>query len=123
LNKELEMAKECPIEINIDGTRYVRADTMDAYGDYVIVRSRDAGVHAGHLMARVGDEVALANSRRLWKWQGALTLSELSLTGPVKPGECKFAATLPDITIIGACEVIPCTRMSMDAIKAVPEWK
>ena len=91
-------------------------------GRFVIVRSRDAGVHAGYLVARLGDEVALRDSRRIWHWQGAKTLSELAVYGPAKPKECKFAVPLECIDIIGACEVILCTKRAEDAILAVPEW-
>ena len=49
----------------------------------VVVRTRGAGVHVGYL-ARV-DPVSrsceLLESRRLWRWCGANTLSEVALEG------------------------------------------
>ena len=44
---------------------------------YVVVRTYSAGVHVGELKSRKGKEVVLINARRLWKWCGAFTLSEL----------------------------------------------
>ena len=40
-------------------------------GKYVIVRSRDAGVLAGILVSKNGDEVKLKDARRIWYWSGA----------------------------------------------------
>ena len=37
-------------------------------GDYVIVRTCSAGVFAGTLASRIGQEVTLKNARRLWYW-------------------------------------------------------
>jgi hypothetical protein len=37
-------------------------------GKYVIVRCRDAGVHAGILESHEGRECVINNSRRLWYW-------------------------------------------------------
>ena len=41
----------------------------DMIGKYVIVRCRDAGVHAGVLEAASGREAVLNESRRLWYWK------------------------------------------------------
>lgn len=52
------------------------ADPAPAYdngmvGQYVIVRCRDAGVHAGVLESHQGRECVLTDSRRLWYWKPA----------------------------------------------------
>ena len=44
---------------------------------YVIIRTINAGVHAGFLKSHKNMEVTLLDSRRLWLWKGALTLSEI----------------------------------------------
>ena len=59
---------------------------------YVIVRCTHAGVHAGELMARKGQEVELRNARRIWYWTGAASLSELAVYGSKSPSTCKIAA-------------------------------
>ena len=38
---------------------------------YVIVRTYSAGVFAGDLESRNGQEVVLTNARRIWYWKGA----------------------------------------------------
>lgn len=92
---------------------------------FVIVRCRNAGVHAGHLVSRKGGVVRLRDSRRLWRWWSAATLSELSQQGPVKIGENKYGCVLPvlDLTESDVCEVIPCTEIARKAIAAVPVWR
>jgi hypothetical protein len=90
---------------------------------YVIIRCRDAGVHAGELVARKGREVVLANSRRLWYWTGAASLSELSVYGSRNPGGCKFAACIGKIELLEACEVIYTQPAGEKMIREQPEWR
>ena len=90
---------------------------------YVIVRSADAGVFAGELVSRNGDEVEMNNVRRLWYWDGAASLSQLSQEGVTKPEECKFPVEVPSMTILGVCEIIPCTEEARKSIGDVPDWK
>jgi hypothetical protein len=89
---------------------------------YVIVRTYSAGVHAGFLGAQKGKEVVLKNSRRLWYWEGAASLSELAVRGVSKPGNCKFPAVLPEIILTEAIEIIPCSKEAQKIIQEVPEW-
>lgn len=42
---------------------------------YVICRTYSAGVFAGYLESRNGQEVVMRNARRLWYWDGAASLS------------------------------------------------
>ena len=90
---------------------------------YVIVRSRDAGVHAGEYLGHRGTEVRLANSRRIWQWDGAASLSELAVYGAGTIAGCKFGVKLPAITIIGACEIIECQPSGEAMIRSCPEWR
>src|SRR5512133_3357102 len=58
-------------------------------GTYVIVRCRDAGVHAGEFIAHpAARTVVLKNSRRLWYWSGAASLSELAVYGAKNVSAC-----------------------------------
>lgn len=92
-------------------------------GDFVIVRAKDAGVHAGTFVTRYGREVTLTNARRIWSWEGAISLSELAVYGPAFPEKCEFAVPV-DIEILDACEVIRCTPEAERIImEDVPVWK
>ena len=91
---------------------------------YVIFRGTGAGVHAGELVSRKGTEVALRNSRRLWYWEGAASLSELSQYGVKSPAECKFGVVISgEATLLGACEILPVTSTARLSIEGVPEWR
>lgn len=118
-------------KISINGRVYVPEDevnemTMATNTDgleYCVIRTYSAGVHAGYLAERNGKEVKLINSRRLWKWAGAFTLSEIATKGVSKPNECKFACELPTIYLTEAIEIIPCTEIARKSIEAVSNYE
>ncbi len=112
--------------ITVDGVDYVRKDDSPNDGlSYVIVRCRNAGVHAGYLAERYDGVVRLINSRRLWQWWSKFTLSGLATEGPLpsKMSEQKYACVVPvlDLTETDVCEVLYCTDKARAAIEAVPE--
>lgn len=90
---------------------------------YYIVRAKDAGVFAGNIKERNGDEVTMTNVRRLWYWDGACSLSQLAVDGTKNPKSCKFTVTVPEMVILGVIEIIPCNDVAERSIKAVKEWK
>jgi hypothetical protein len=90
---------------------------------YVIVRTYSAGVFAGYLTSRKGEEVELKDARRLWYWDGAASLSQLAVDGVSKPENCKFPVEVPSITLTQAIEIIPATKKSQGSIKNVKVWQ
>lgn len=110
------------MELNINGTIYVPKSNSIAEGGYVIARSAQAGVFAGYLMERNGGDVRLTQARRLWYWKGAASLSELSQKGVKYPAECKFPMAVPEVVLIGVCEILPVSQEAMDSIAEVPVW-
>jgi hypothetical protein len=92
-----------------------------AAGTYCIIRCRDAGVHAGEYVSHRGHEVVLKNSRRIWRFIGAQTLSELSVYG-AKP-DSKIAPTIALIVLGDACEIIPCQPAGEAFIRGALEYK
>lgn len=110
------------MEIIVNGKTHVEKKP-ELTQDYVIVRTYSAGVHAGYLKSRNGKEVVLTNSRRIWYWDGAASLSQLALEGVTKPENCKFAVVLPEIILTEAIEIIPCTEKAKLCIEGVKEWK
>lgn len=91
-------------------------------GKYVIIRTFSAGVHAGILKSHTGNEVTLSDSRRIWYWSGAASLSELAMRGTSNPEQCKFPVPVKNITLTEAIEIIPCTSLAEKSIREVPEW-
>ena len=90
---------------------------------YVIVRADRAGVFFGKIKERTGDEVVMTEVRRIWYWNGAASISQLAMEGVKHPELSKFTVTVPEMTILGVIEIIPCTDEAVKNIKAVGEWR
>jgi len=116
-----------PEEIKMDGITYVpkdsyqKAEQLDGL-DYVIVRTYSAGVFAGYLESRKGQEVILHNARRLWYWDGAASLSQLAEEGVSKPDTCKFPCEVNKVELLQAIEILSCTKEAQDSIANVKIW-
>jgi len=102
---------------------YEEPEGESIFRPYVLVRSANSGVHFGNLATKQGDEVTLVNSRRVWAWAGACSLSQMAVEGVKKPDECKFSVIVPEITILGVCEIIPLSSDAVQNLYGVPEWK
>lgn len=89
----------------------------------VIVRADRAGVFFGNIKERIGSEVTMTNVRRLWFWSGAASLSQLAINGVTNRHDCKFTIVVPEITILGVIEIIPCSDEAIKSINSVKEWK
>ena len=85
---------------------------------YVVVRTYSAGVHVGEMKSRKGREVVLVNARRLWKWCGAFTLSEVAVEG-IKDGS-KPSVLVPEILLTEAIEVIKTTLGAEKILREFP---
>ena len=92
-------------------------------GRYVIVRTQSAGVFAGNLESRVGQEVVLTDARRLWYWAGAASLSQMAVSGTSRPKDCKFPVAVPRAALTQAIEILDVTAEAESSIKAVPVWQ
>jgi len=90
---------------------------------YVIVRTQSAGVFAGELESRTGQEVVMRNARRLWYWSGAASLSQLAVDGPQCPLDCKFPVAVERVELLQAVEILDVTPIARLAIESVPVWK
>lgn len=87
-------------------------------GRFVIVRCRDAGVHAGILHSRNGRECQLGQSRRLWRWRvkgnKGITLSDVARVG-LDTKDSKVGGPV-DILLAENCEIIACTDEAAENI-------
>jgi hypothetical protein len=113
-------------KITVNGVEYVQAGAFkNADGlKYVIVRCSFAGVHSGFLKSFDPATACaiLLNSRRLWRWHGR-TLSGLAIDGTDCAQKCKFGDELTEITLLGVCEVIPCSQQATQSLRGVGVWK
>jgi hypothetical protein len=80
-------------------------------GKYCVIRSYAAGVHVGTIAAvndsESGREVVLENTRRIWSWEGALSCTEISLTG-ITGGKISKSAERNYINQV--IEILPTTK-------------
>jgi hypothetical protein len=116
--------------IEINGTNYVREDLANKQVEklngmeYCIIRTYSAGVFAGYIDRKIkGKERTIYNSRRIWKWQGAASLSQLAIEGTSKPENCKFPCVEPEKDLLEVIEIIPITEKAKKSIESVKIWK
>ena len=105
--------------VNFNGEEYVKASIAAKPIEglrYCIIRCSGAGVHAGFITRKEGNEVDLVKSRRLWRWYGK-TLSGLAIDGSFAPDQCKYADEIPEITLRDWCEIIPCSETGIKSIR------
>ena len=96
-------------------------------GKKVIVRSYGAGVFFGTLneAEKTDDKwtVELLDVRRLWRWVGACSITQLAVDGTSRPRECTFTITEPSIVVSSVIEIHECSDKSIKSISSVAEWK
>ena len=110
----------------IGGVEYVPKEVMATKLNsmrYVIVRTYSAGVFAGYLESKNGQEVIMRQVRRIWYWQGAASLSQLAVDGTSKPKDCKFPCPVDREELLQAIEILDCTEKARLSIEGVPIWK
>ena len=90
-------------------------------GKYVVVRTRDAGVHAGTLVSRIDRQCELSDARRLWYWKPANKASFLSgvATEGLDTKASKIGAPVA-IVLTENCEIIACTEKAAASIAECP---
>jgi hypothetical protein len=89
---------------------------------YVIVRTYSAGVFAGILEAFEGKQATIRNARRLWRWSGAASLSQLAQSGTSSPGDCKFPEEVDQIVVTEVIEILSVTSAAKASIAQVAVW-
>ena len=120
-------------EIKIDETIYVPKGTEKQQIQlvkpkknltYCIIRTYSAGVFAGWYDRKTkGREGTIYNSRRIFYWDGANSLSQLAMDGTNKPKNCKFAKVVPETDLKEIIEVIPISEKAKKSIKGVSVWE
>lgn len=86
-------------------------------GQYVLVRTYSAGVHIGTLMEHKGKEIVLLNAKRIWRWRGANTLSEVSQNG-IDKEFTRISEMVPSIFLSEAIEIIPCSEKAIASFES-----
>lgn len=93
------------------------AEHSDKIGEYVVVRCRDAGVHAGVLVSAHGRSCSLREARRLWYWKPANGAAFLSGVATEGLDPASWVGAPVDIDLTENCEIMRCTARAADSIK------
>ena len=100
---------------------------MEVINKKCIIRAAKAGVFFGTVKeindTPAGREVVMENSRRIWYWSGAASISQLATEGTKKPDECKFTVVVPEHNVLDVIEIIPCSDEAIKSIEGVEVWK
>ena len=117
-------------ELEINGQIYVLKSSVVTekkamYEDYPVymVRTYSAGVFYGGLKKREGKEVTLVNARRVWRWYGASTLSQLAMEGTKEPERCEFPCPVDEVLLLESIELIPITEKALISLNSVKIWE
>jgi hypothetical protein len=115
-------------EIMINGVKYVPENNLSVDGmKPVLIRSFAAGVHFGYLKSEQftpsGKVVVLSNTRRVWYWSGAASLSQMANEGVKNPKDCNFSVIVAENEIVNVLETIPLTEIALKNLYEVPIWK
>ena len=90
---------------------------------YVICRTYSAGVFAGYLESRKGQEVVMSAARRLWYWSGAASLSQLAMEGTKDAQNCKFPCPVDRVELLQVIEILDVTSSAQKSIEGVAIWQ
>ena len=83
-------------------------------GKYVVIRAARSGVHVGVLSSVNDDKVILTDTRHIWSWNGALTVSDIAVSG-ITGG--KLSAVTPTNEISEVIEKIPCSEVAEKCLR------
>lgn len=97
-----------------------------AVGQKCIVRTYASGVHFGEVVSVAGNggrsRCELKNARRLWRWCGGLSLSEIAVNGIVQK-DSKICTLVVQHFIEDAIEFIPCSYGSIESIEEAEDYE
>lgn len=116
-------------EITINGKVYVERGSENTAAPlkdglkYQIVRTYSAGVFAGYVESRNGQEVVMRQARRIFYWDGAASLSQLAIDGTTKPQNCKFPEAVDRVELLQTIEILDVTDKAQKSIASVGIWK
>jgi len=124
-----EQMKTSIDSITVEGKEYVPKDSIGKMAvncegkKYQIVRTYSAGVFAGYVESRIGQEVVMVKARRLFYWDGASSLSQLAMEGVSRPQNCKFPCEVERVELLQVIEILDCTEKAKESIAKVIVWK
>lgn len=95
----------------------------DLTGKKVIVRGTQSGVYFGTLVDRQGQEVEMSDVRNIWRWRGAVNLTELASRGVTQDDYNRITAPIESIILTDVCEIIECSEDCVNSIARCEPWR
>ena len=95
----------------------------DLTGKKVIVRGVQSGVYFGTLVDRQGQECELSDVRNIWRWRGAVNLTELASRGITQNDYNRITSPIESIVLTDICEIIECSEDCIKSIEECPKWQ
>lgn len=92
-------------------------------GKVCMFRTYSAGVHFGELVERDGKECLVKNSRRVFYWTKACSLSQLAMEGSQEIDKCQIAMEVPELFLSEVIEVIPMSESAKKQLQGASVWK
>ena len=117
-----------PETMMIDDVKCIREDKANAIADSVnglksvLIRTYSAGIHFGYLKKQDGKVGTLVNTRRIYTWQGACSLSQIARDG-VDVENSKISVMIPENTFTEIIETMPLSGKALKNLMEAPEWK
>lgn len=89
-----------------------------------IVRSKDAGVFYGEVIAKDNlGNITMKDVRKIFYWEGAAAIQQIAMEGLKKTESSKLTMIIPEQEIGGAIEIIPCTAAAEKNLDGIKVWK
>lgn len=104
---------------NLFSNNYEKDICESWIGKYVIIRTYCSGIHVGILSKKIGHEVILEKTRRIWSWTNAFTLSKIADKG--LQNDSKLSIEIPEIKLT-EIEIIPCSDIAEKSLKELKEY-
>ncbi len=99
----------------------IKGEKKNPYvGKICLIRTYSAGIHIGEVTAQNGTEIDLVNARRLWSWNGAFTLSEVSQNG-IDSKNSRMSMSVSEIRLNQSIEIIPCSAKALKTFEVCHE--
>jgi hypothetical protein len=87
-----------------------------------LVRGDRSGVFYGEIEKIDGREVTFKTCRRIWYWDGAASISQLSITGTSNPDDCKFSVRTKNHIVLDAIEILHMEDAAIKSLNSVKDW-
>lgn len=123
MNKKIET-------LTIEGIEYVPKESITKMSNDVdglklcIIRTYSAGLWYGYVdyeAENTYSSVIIKNARRIWKWEGAFTASEISLHG--MSNNSMIAETLLEVKLNRVIELIPVSQKAKQIIDNIDKYE